>query len=599
MGNRKTSEFTGKRRYWLVMVVCIFCGVLATVFGLDVFKTISYDYYKNIGRTIVFDVSSVIEETDHEDTERYLKKISEENPAIDGISVIKFSDGGKYVVHDTESEHIGSLEEWKENDEFLPKKKDILNGKENIVFISDVSDAMIPTITVMKKYDSTSDDALHSYVCARVHAEDILSKIIKNSVLVLVPVWALIVLMILFFLFDYRNAKRTEKEYEEIIRKEEEAIRGALTKAENADAANMAIFRTLSEATKESREAILSMSSSALMNIDDKDCTKACIERIRKAGEQLDSIIENIIDINGMETRKVSLKKIETSIPEIIHTLVDEAKDKLTAKDIKFDVITKNIVHEAVVADAVRLNNVFSSILDNAIKYTDTDGKIRVSVSERDCSIDGYASYEFKFSDTGIGMTNQYIEKIFEPFGEKEGETDIENKGFGLITAKNIIDVMNGDIKIESEKNVGTTVFVNVSLKISDAHSRSACNLSNVHALILDTDEADALAMSDLLKGCGAECEIFLGRRKAIDAAAKAMNGNNPFNAVFVDGSIIEKDDIDILDALKGVTAPDAKFVEMSHYKQILNNEKKEKGITDILRKPLFKSELSRVFEGR
>ena len=396
-------------------------------------------------------------------------------------------------------------------------------------------------------------------------------------------------------MFDYKNSKRAEKEYEEIIRKEEEVIRGALSKAENADAANTAIFKTLSEATKDSREKILSMASSAIMNIDDKDNIKVCIEGITKAGEQLNSIIENILNISGMETRKLSLKKVETSIGELMHIIIDEAKDKVEEKNINLDLIAKNISHEAVVADAVRLSSVFSSVMDNAVKYTENGGTIRVSVSEKDCDLKGYASYEFKFSDTGIGMTEQYVEKLFDSFNDNCDIDEFESKGFGLIAAKNIIDVMGGKITIESEKNVGTTVFVNVTLKISDNHNDVKPNLGNIYALILEKDEADALAISDILKESGAECEIFLARRKAIDVAASAATLNHPFNTLLIDDSVIKKDDIDILQALKPMLSQDAKIIAMSPYKIIENRELSDSGVTGVLRKPLFMSDLYSV----
>lgn len=594
---KQTGEFTIGKRYHFVIMMCIICGILTTVFGLNVFKTLSYGYYRNLGKTIVLDVSSIIEETESDAAKNYLNRISEENGDIESLSIVKFNKDGRYVVHDTASEHTGALEKWHKDDGFRERKNDILKGKDSIVYISGTSDGLVPTITVMKKYDSNADNSLNSYVCAKVKANEILSMIYRNCILVFVPIWLLIVLVIIFLFFDYRNSKRAEREYEEIIRKEEEVIRGALSKAENADAAKTAIFSAVSKATKEPRETILSMAASAMMNIDDTECVKECLSRISKAGEKLDNLVENILDISTIETRKTSLKLIETSIAELVHIIIDEARDKITEKNIKLDVIAKNIVHEAVVTDVVRLNGVFSNIMDNAVKYTGDGGTIRVSVSEKDCGIDGYAAYEFKISDNGIGMTEQYLEKIFEPFGSIVGSGELENKGFGMITAKNIVDMMGGKISIESEKNVGTTVFININLKISDIHIDKSCYLDDIHALILESDEADALAMSDMLKENGAECEIYLGRRKAIDAAASAMALNQAFNAVFIDNSIVEKEDIDILEALKPVIAPGAKLISMSPYKLIKNKDLTDRGVTGVLRKPLFKSDLYSVLD--
>nr|MDE6784368.1 response regulator [Ruminococcus sp.] len=249
----------------------------------------------------------------------------------------------------------------------------------------------------------------------------------------------------------------------------------ALIQANSANKAKSVFLSNMSHDIRTPMNAIIGFSNLAAAKIDQKDKVRDYLSKITSSGKQLLGLINDVLAISQIESGRLQLEETLCNLPELINELQDIIQNDIKEKRLHFT-IHINITDSNVWCDAVQLNRVLMNVINNSIKYTNAGGKINVDISEKNNSNSGYANYKICVTDSGIGMSKEYVSHIFELFSRERNTTSsgVQGTGLGMAITKNIVDIMNGTIDITSRQGVGTKVAITLPLRIySDTSDRA------------------------------------------------------------------------------------------------------------------------------
>ena len=202
--------------------------------------------------------------------------------------------------------------------------------------------------------------------------------------------------------------------------------------------------------------AIIGMTTIAGSHLDDRERILDCLHKITVSSKHLLALINEVLDMSKIESGKIDLSEEEFNLSDLIQNVLTMIRPNIQAKNQNLELNIAKVEHEDVVGDVMRLQQVFMNILGNAVKYTPQGGTLELEIVEKESKVFGYGCYEFVFRDNGIGMSEEFVKKIFEPFSRAEDSriSKIEGTGLGMAIAMNIVRMMNGDIRVESAVNV-------------------------------------------------------------------------------------------------------------------------------------------------
>ena len=233
--------------------------------------------------------------------------------------------------------------------------------------------------------------------------------------------------------------------------------------------------------------------SLALSHIENRELVQNYLEKIITSGNHLLSLINDVLDMSRIESGKVKIEEKEASLPEIIHDLKTIVQSDVKAKQLSFFIDTQDVTDEIIVCDKLRLNQVLLNLLSNAMKYTRPGGTVSVRIIQTGDAPEGYAAFEFRVKDTGIGMSREFLEHIFEPFEREQTATisGIQGTGLGLSITKNIVDMMHGTIAVESETGKGSEFVVTFRFKVAGKPLKTEhlSQLAGMRALVVDDED--------------------------------------------------------------------------------------------------------------
>lgn len=260
---------------------------------------------------------------------------------------------------------------------------------------------------------------------------------------------------------------------DDLIRKEQEQkaiLEEALAQAQYANTAKTTFLNNMSHDIRTPMNAIIGFSSLAITHIDNKGQVEDYLQKILTSSKHLLNLINDVLDMSRIESGKVKIEEHEASLPAVIQDLKTIVQTDIKAKQLTFHVETSNVVNEWIVCDRLRLDQVLLNILSNAVKYTNPGGSVSLHIIQTDDAPKGWASYQFKIKDTGIGMSRQFLERLFEPFEREQTSTisQIQGTGLGLSITKNIVDMMGGTIAVESEEGKGSEFTVSFRFRIAE-----------------------------------------------------------------------------------------------------------------------------------
>lgn len=391
-----------------------------------------------------------------------------------------------------------------------------------------------------------------------------------------------------------------KKEITDSVRKQREqtqALQDALMQAQHANRAKTTFLSNMSHDIRTPMNAIIGFTTIAVSHIDNKDQVRDCLQKVLSSSNHLLSLINDILDMSRIESGKVQIKEQECNISELMHNLVNIIQPQVKAKQLELFIDTFEIVNEDVIADALKLNQVFINLLSNAVKYTPAGGSIAFRIMQKTTFRHGYGDYIFIIKDNGIGMSQEFVEHIFEPF-EREStvtQSGIQGTGLGMAITRNIVEMMGGTISVESEPGKGSTFTVEISLKLQDIEKNAAQikELDGLRALVVDDDFHVCDSVSKMLKQIGMRSEWTTSGREAAYRAQMAYEEGDAFHTYIIDWQMPETSGVETARRIRSVAGSDAPIIILTAYDwSDIEEEAKAAGVTAFCAKPLFMSDL-------
>ncbi len=390
------------------------------------------------------------------------------------------------------------------------------------------------------------------------------------------------------------------KEITDIVRKQKEqtqALQDALLQAQHANRAKTTFLSNMSHDIRTPMNAIIGFTTIAVSHIDNKDQVRDCLQKVLSSSNHLLSLINDILDMSRIESGKVQIKEQECNIPELMHNLVNIIQPQVKAKQLELFIDTFEVVNEDVIADALKLNQVFINLMSNAVKYTPAGGTISFRIQQKTTFRHGYGDYTFIVKDTGIGMSEEFVKHIFEPF-EREAtatQSGIQGTGLGMAITKNIVEMMNGTISVESELGKGSTFFVEFTLKLQDTkkNAEQLKELEGLRSLVVDDDFNVCDSVSKMLKQLGLRADWTTSGREAVYRAKLACEEGDSYHTYIIDWQMPELNGLETARRIRSTVGESAPIIILTAYDwSDIEDEARAAGVTAFCAKPLFMSDL-------
>ena len=384
-----------------------------------------------------------------------------------------------------------------------------------------------------------------------------------------------------------------------LSKREVEAVALQKQIAVAAQAANDAKSQFLSSISHDIRtpmNAIIGMTTIASTRLDDKERVKDCLNKIATSSRHLLGLINDVLDMSKIENGKFTINKEPVCLSDFMHDFISIIQPQVKAKHLELDLSILGIEDEIVITDSLRLHQIMQNIMSNAIKFTRENGKISLRMEQAPYDREGYSLYVFRFSDNGIGMSEEFQKVIFQPFERAATSTvsKTEGTGLGMLITKSIVDLMGGSISVTSRLNEGTTFTVSLPMQKEQQKECIATDLlKDLRCLIVDDDRDVCENTVLLLKEIGMHSEWVLNGADAVVYVESAHKRHLDYNAVILDWQMPDMDGIETARRIRNKVGDTLPIIILSAYDWTeIEDEAREVGITAFLAKPLFKSRL-------
>ena len=392
-------------------------------------------------------------------------------------------------------------------------------------------------------------------------------------------------------------ATMTIRSIEHIIQKEERQRRLLEDALEQASRAKSTFLSNMSHDIRTPMNAIIGFTALAGTHLDNQELVRDYLKKIASSSSHLLSLINDVLDMSRIESGKIHIEEQPCSLPEVMHDLRNMMETEVSSRQIDFYIDTVGVKNEYIFCDRLRLNQILLNLLGNAFKFTKPGGTVSMRILEKAGAARGYANYEFRVKDTGIGMKEEFLEHVFEPFEREQNSTlsGIQGTGLGMAITKNIVDMMGGTIEVRSEYGKGTEFIVEVSFRLQDEAqtSRVIEELQGSHALVVDDDFNSCDSVTNMLEQIGMRAEWTLSGKEAILRAKQALSKGDAYEVYIVDWLMPDMNGVEVVRRLRREVGGETPIIVMTAYDWAdIEEEAKEAGVTAFCAKPLFLSEL-------
>lgn len=378
-----------------------------------------------------------------------------------------------------------------------------------------------------------------------------------------------------------------------------DALLEAYEAAQMANKAKSIFLSNMSHDIRTPMNAIIGMTAIAGANLNNIDKVADCLSKITTSSKHLLGLINEVLDMSKIESGKIDLIEENFSLSDTINNLISLNKADADEKNHSISVHINDVNHENVIGDSVRLQQVFTNLLSNAIKYTQDGGKIDITVTEKNTNNPKIGWYEVIFKDNGFGMTEDFIKIMFDPFARANDErvSRIQGSGLGMPIARNIVRMMNGDIKVESKLNEGSTFTVSFSLKLQNEEEISYENFVDLHILVADDDEISCESTCIICNSLGMKSEYVTSGREAVAKTVEHHNNDDDYYAVILDWKMPDMNGIETAKHIRENIGNEIPIIVLTAYDWTeIEQEARAAGVDAFLSKPLFKSRVAHLF---
>ena len=381
-----------------------------------------------------------------------------------------------------------------------------------------------------------------------------------------------------------------------VDRKMNQALYEAVRAAETANRAKSTFLSDMSHDIRTPMNAVIGFTTLAVSNIDNKEKVRDYLGKILSSSNHLLSLINDVLDMSRIESGKIHLEETEVSLSDMLHDLKTIISGHIYAKQLELYMDAMDVTDEDVYCDKTRLNQVLLNLLSNAIKFTPAGGTVSVRLKQFPGTKKGSGLYEIRVKDSGIGMSQEFIQRIFSPF-ERERTSTVsrtQGTGLGMAITKNIVDMMGGTIEVRTEQGKGTEFIVRLPLRIqSEQRSiEKIAELEDLKALVVDDDFNTCDSVTKMLVKVGMRSEWTLSGKEAVLRARQSMELGDAFHAYIIDWRLPDMNGIEVARQIRGL-GDDTPIIILTAYDwSDIEVEARAAGVNAFCAKPLFMSDI-------
>ena len=364
--------------------------------------------------------------------------------------------------------------------------------------------------------------------------------------------------------------------------------------AESANKAKTDFLSTMSHDIRTPMNAIIGLTTIAEKNLGDQEAVRENLRKISLASNHLLTLINDILDISKVESGKLNLSPVTFSIVETVENLVNLSQPMIKEKNIDFSFRINRMEKEYLHADQLRLNQIYINILSNAIKYTEPGGHVTVDLREEESEREGCIKLVYIVSDTGIGMSPEFMEKMYQPFSRQTDSrvNSIQGTGLGLAITRQMVELMDGTIECQSEVGKGTTFTITLDIPVAERQLEEM-RFEDVCALIADDDPILLDTAADALESLGIVAERATSGSEALEMIQRRHDTGKDYDVVILDWKMPGMDGIGTIRRIRTEVDAGIPILLTSAYDwSDIEDEAKEAGANGFIGKPLFRSRL-------
>ena len=379
-------------------------------------------------------------------------------------------------------------------------------------------------------------------------------------------------------------------------RKMNQALSDAVSAAETANRAKSTFLSNMSHDIRTPMNAIIGFTTLAVSNIENQEKVRDYLGKILASSNHLLSLINDILDMSRIESGKIHLEETKVNLSDLLHDLKTIISGQIHAKQLELYMDAMDVTDEDIYCDKTRLNQVLLNLLSNAIKFTPAGGTVSVRLRQFPSTQKDCAQYEIRVKDNGIGMSQEFAQKIFDPFERERTSTvsKIQGTGLGMAISKNIVNMMGGTIEIKTQKNKGTEFIIRLMFRIQSEQHRveKITELEGLKALVVDDDFNTCDSITKMLVKVGMRSEWTLSGKEAVLRAKQSIELGDAFHAYIIDWRLPDMNGIEVTRQIRSL-GDDTPIIILTAYDwSEIEVEAKAAGVTAFCAKPMFMSDL-------
>ena len=406
-----------------------------------------------------------------------------------------------------------------------------------------------------------------------------LNAVKENWILIGVITFGLLLLLVMDFLYMNSINKK---------------LRVTARAAETANKAKTDFLSTMSHDIRTPMNAIIGLTTIAEKKLDDREVVAENLSKIRLVSNHLLTLINDILDISKVESGKFNLSPLTFSIVETVQNLMNLSQPMIKEKNIDFSFRINHIEKEYLYADQLRLNQIYINVLSNAIKYTEPGGRVSVDLREEKSEKEGCVRLIYCVADTGIGMSHEFLKKMYEPFSRQTDSrvNSIQGTGLGLAITRQMVELMNGKIECQSETGKGTTFTITLDLPVAEKQLEEM-RIEGIDVLIVDDDPSQLESAADTLESLGINAEQARSGMEALEKTRHRHEGGGDYSVIILDYRMPDMNGIETIRRIRTEVDAGIPILLTSAYDwSDIEDEAKEAGANGFIGKPLFRSRL-------
>ncbi len=381
-----------------------------------------------------------------------------------------------------------------------------------------------------------------------------------------------------------------------------QALSDALKVAEEASKAKTVFLSNMSHEIRTPMNAIIGLDSLALNEDNLSDTVRDYLEKIGSSAQHLLSLINDILDMSRIESGRMVIRNEEFSFSKLMEQINTIISGQCTEKGIDYTCHINGTLNEYYIGDSIKLRQVLINILGNAVKFTPAGKTVKFLV-EKVGGYDGKSTLRFIIEDTGVGMSKEFLPKLFDTFSQENSSAASKygSSGLGMAISKNIVDMMNGNIDVQSEKGVGTTFTVTITLNDSDKKDDTTENIDirpqDMSVLVVDDDPVACDHAKLVLGNAGISTETALSGKEALEKVQLCHARHDAYNLIIIDWKMPDMDGVETTKAIRTLIGNESAIIILTAYNwDDILDEAVQAGVDSFIAKPLFTGNLLEEF---